>query len=416
MGALLIVAALAAQAGAQGAPTETAKTGTVAPRQGLGQSTYVDVEAGAGYSSNPNLAIINDQGSAFGRVSLHAVHSRVSARSTTLLSAYADNVSYTNNHGSQQSVNIFGRHDTAVSEHVRLFGDLSAAYQEGGQLDTRVIGLPVVPPLPGGTVTPPILLPPNADFLSVTGREYSFGAHGGGTFSLGPRDSLSLSSGVQHVLFRTGAIRTSYTTIPVTLAYDRQLNERTTIGARIVGQDTEYDGPVSVRVLTPQLTGRVLVAERVTLAGAVGASFARIDNGNAVRHTTGLAASAELCGTGETSYFCGRVEADEQAATTAGPARSVSGSVEYSKRLDADQSIQFSLGVAHYSTPTSAIIGQSFSGATYYRAAASYTRRFSSRLFGGVNLGARRLTQNGPDPKTDLNASLFLRYRFGDIQ
>ena len=62
------------------------------------------------------------------------------------------------------------------------------------------------------------------------------------------------------------------------------------------------------------------------------------------------------------------------------------------------------------------VVGQAFSSSTYYHAASSYSRRLSSRLFGGVNLAARKLTQNGPDPKTDLNASLFIRYRLGDAQ
>ena len=79
-------------------------------------------------------------------------------------------------------------------EHVRLFGDISATYEEGGQLDTRILGLPVIPPsVPGGTVLPPILIPPSGDFLSVTGREYSLSAHAGGTFALSPRDNASLS-------------------------------------------------------------------------------------------------------------------------------------------------------------------------------------------------------------------------------
>ena len=95
-------------------------------------------------------------------------------------------------------MNIFGRHDTAVSEHARLFLDGSATYDENGQLGTRVIGMPIIPPAtPGGPVTPPILVPPTGDFLSVTGREYSFAAHAGGAFALGPRDSLSLSSGAE---------------------------------------------------------------------------------------------------------------------------------------------------------------------------------------------------------------------------
>jgi len=415
MNPIVIVAALAAQTGTQtGTP---ASTDTAAPKIGTGESTYVDVEAGAGYSSNPNLSITNDEGSAFGRISLHAVHSRVSARSTTVLSGLVENVSYTNDHGSQQSVNLYGRHDAAVSEHVRIFGDVNASYQENGLLDTRVLGLPLVPPpTPGGLITPPILLPPTGDFLSVTGREYSFSGHAGGTFALSQHDSMSVSSGVEHVLFHSEIARTSYTTVPVSLAFDRQLSARTTVGARVVAQDTEYDGPASVRLITPQLTGRMLLSPRLSLDGAVGVSFARIDNGVTVSHSTGLSAQANLCGQGETSFFCGRFSADEQTATTAGPARSISGAVDYTQRLDADQTISFSLGATHYSTPTSVVTGRSFSAATYYRAAASYSHRFATRLFGGVNVAARSLTQNGPDPKTDFNASLFIRYRLGDVQ
>jgi hypothetical protein len=37
-------------------------------------------------------------------------------------------------------------------------------------------------------------------------------------------------------------------------------------------------------------------------------------------------------------------------------------------------------------------------------------------LFGGADLSARKLAEAGPDPKTDLNGSLFIRYRFGDVQ
>jgi len=415
MSPLLIVAALAAQTSTPApAPASTESTG---PKINPGTSTYVEIEAGAGYSSNPTLAIINDQGSAFGRIALHAVHSRVSARSTTLVSAYAEDVSYTNHHGSQQSLSLSGRHDAAVSEHVRLFGDVAATYSENGQLDTRLLGLPLVPPpVPGGTITPPILIPPNGDFLSVTGREYSFSGHAGGTFALGPHDSFSLTSGAEHVLFRSGAARTAYTTVPVSLAYDRQLSARTTVGARVSAVDTEYDGPASVRSITPQLTARMTLSPQITFEGALGVSFARFDDGLTVRHSTGLSGDARVCGQGETSFFCARVSADEQTATTAGPARSLSAGVDYTQRLDRDQSLSFSLSATRYSSPRSVIIGQTFSDTTYLRASASYSRRFSTRLFGGVDVAARKLTQNGPDPKTDLSASLFIRYRLGDLQ
>ena len=66
-------------------------------------------------------------------------------------------------------------HDAAVSEHARLFVDANASYEEGGQLDTRILGLPIIPPpVPGGTVTPPILIPPSGDFLAGRGIYFSF--------------------------------------------------------------------------------------------------------------------------------------------------------------------------------------------------------------------------------------------------
>lgn len=413
MEALLIVAALAAQTTGQTATTSDA---AAAQRQS-GATSYVDLEAGAGYSSNPSLSFGSDQGSGFGRLAIHAVHSRVSARSTTLLSGYAENVSYFNHHGSQQSANLYGHHDVAVSEHARLFGDVSATYQEGGALDTRVLALPIIPPpIPGGTLTPPILVPGSADFLSVTGRTFTISGHGGGTFALGPHDDLSLSSGLDHTIFHSGPERTSYTRIPVTVAYDRVLSARTTVGARVTADKTDYDGPTNFRVITPQLTGRVQLAQRVSLDGAIGASFSRVDTGTVVTHSTGLSAQASLCGQGEASFYCARFFANEQSPTTAGPARQIGGGIDYSRRLDANQTVQFSLGVEHYSTPVSVITGQTFSSSTYYHAAASYARRIGSRLYGGVNLSARTLTQNGPDPNADFNGSLFIRYRFGNVQ
>jgi len=414
MGALIIAAALA-QVGTAGGSAPPASGSATAPSAHKGQSTYVEIEGGAGYSSNPSLAI-NGDGGGFGRASLHAVHSRVSNRSTTLLSAYAENDSYTNGISSQQAVNVTARHDTAVSEHARLFIDGHGSYQEGGQLGTRILNLPNVPPLIPGVLEPPILIPPTGDFLSITGRSYSFGGNAGGMFALGPRDDLSLSAGVEHVVFHSGITRTSYTTIPASLAYDRRLSERTTVGARVTFADTEYNGPAGFRSITPQLTARTLLSPTLSLNGAIGVSFSRINDGLTIRHRTGVAADIGLCGQGESNYYCARFGVDEQTATTAGPARTMSGGVDYTQRLDADQSISFSLGVTHYSSPISVVTGRSFSDSTYYRSAASYSRRFSTRLFGGVNLGARKVTQSGPDPKTDFNASLFVRYRFGDIQ
>jgi hypothetical protein len=168
--------------------------------------------------------------------------------------------------------------------------------------------------------------------------------------------------------------------------------------------------------VTPQATLRLLLSERLTFDAAAGVSFARVDDGTRVHTSTGADAEASLCNRGETSSFCGRASVHQEVATTAGPAKSIDVGVDYSHQLNAASTIQFSLAASHYSSPISVISGQTFSRSNYYRAAADYTRKMGSRWFGGVDVSARKLTEAGPDPKADFNASVFVRYRFGDVQ
>lgn len=409
----MIIAALAAQAA-------TTPSGSPAPTDvnagpQAGSSTYVDLEAGAGYSTNPFLSQGDDTGRGFGRISVHAVHTRISARTTTVLSAYGQNTSYTGRYGSAQSFDLNAHHDAAVSERLRLFGDADFAYDEGGQLDTRIIGIPNVPLVPG-TVVPPVLVLPGSDFLTVTGKEYRASAHVGGQLTLSPREFLTMSTGIEHVDFKTGGLDTRYTTIPVSLGYDRRISPRATVGVQVSAQRTDYNGPSHYEVVSPQVTGQLNLSERLSLRGAVGVAFASIDDGLSTRHSTGLTASTSLCSATERGHLCARASVDQSTATSAGPAKSVSAGVDFERRLDANQTIQLSLAADHYSNPTTFFAGRSFSSATYLRGVADYSRRLGNRWFGGANLSARKVTENGPDPDADISASLFIRYRFGDVQ
>jgi hypothetical protein len=181
-------------------------------------------------------------------------------------------------------------------------------------------------------------------------------------------------------------------------------------------EDTEYNGPARFRTVTPQVTGRLQLSPTLDLSGAVGASFASVDNGVTTHHSTGISANAALCSSTQSGSLCGRVTINQDSATTAGPSKVISFEADYSRRLDADSSLSFSASLDHYSSPVSFLTGRNFSSTTYYHAAAEYSRSIGHRLFGGVNLAARKDAVNGPDPKTDFNASLFIRYRFGDVQ
>jgi hypothetical protein len=414
MGALLIISAMAAQATAVPSPAPPAAATGAADNSTFGASTYVDLEAGAGYGSNPNFRFGDNTGSGFGRISANATHTRVSARTTTVFSGFAQETFYTNRYSSALSLDLSARHSAQVNEKLQLFGDVGFAYDKGGQLDTRIVGIPNVP-LPPGTILPPELLLPGGDFLSVTGRQYRASAHFGGQLALTTRDFLSASSGIEHSVFKGGGLDARYTTIPVEVGYDRQISSRTTIGARISAAHTDYDGPLRVWVVTPEATIQTALSERMTFSGGLGVSYSSVNDGIDTRHSTGLAANANLCSRGDRDQFCAVAAISQQAATVAGPARSVTVGVNYSRQLDADQTIRFSLDANRYSSPTSLITGESFSHATYVRGAADYTRRFGGRWFGGVSVAARKLAQGGPDPKADVSGSIFIRYRLGDL-
>ena len=419
MSSLLIVAALAQAATAGGStPATTVTDPTTGPK--VGSSTYVDAEAGAGYSTNPFLSLNNNTGEGFGRFSLHAVHTRISDRTTTVLSAFAQDTTYTSRYSSAQSFDVNGRHDAAVNEKLRVYVDGDVAYDKGGQLDTRILAIPNVPLLPG-TIVPPTLLTPGGDFLTVTGRTYRADAEAGGQLTLSERDSLNLSGGVDHMVFKEAGLETRYTTIPLSIGYDRQLSEFTTVGARVAGQFTHYSATLTspssdISVVTPEVTGAFKLSRTLILSGDVGVSLSSVKVSGVTRHSTGFAGDASLCSNGEHTKLCARASVQQEAATSAGPSRVVAVSVDYSRQLSANDTIELSLGGNRYSNPTILLAGPIFSHATYLRAAADYSRKIGRRLFAGVDLAARKVTQTGPDPSADLSLSAFIRYRFGDVQ
>lgn len=416
MSALLLIGAFAQAATAAPPPPSPTPPAAVVPAgdEKRGVTTYVDVDGGAGYSTNPQFRFGGDSGAGFGRFSIRGVHSRWSARTTTVLSAFAQTYFYTQDVGSQQSLSLSATHNARVNEKLSLFGGLGVSYDKGGRLDTSLGGLSGIPSIPG-EVSPPILLPPGSDFLSVTGKTFRANTNFGGQWALNDREFLNASSGLEYVSF-DGLTDSHYTTIPVSLGYDRQISTRTTIGGRVSAQFTNYDGPGSFRSVTPALTFQTALSATVTITGGIGVSFAESDDGVDTSHTTGITANVGACSRGEKGTFCGRASIDQQAATIAGPARTINVGVDYSRQLGEYDSIQLSANASRYSSPVIFTTGQAFSRSVYLRGAADYSRRIGNRLFAGVNVSARKVSRNGPDPDADFSGSLFVRYRIGDLR
>ena len=409
---LLLIAGMAAQDVSATPKVALAGDGALPAR--TGQIDYVDFEAGAGYSTNPFLAVDSGSGRAFGRISAQVVHQRRSERSATSLTAYGENITYLGRYGSQQLLSVSGHHDESVDEKVRLFGDLNASLDRSGQLGTRFIAVPSFSP--GTIVTTPALPDVQNVDVFVAGRTYRFSGQVGAQLTMSPRDRWTFRTGYSRSMLRGASIDTSYSDVFGSAAYDRELNERTSVGGILTARQLDYDGPGNVRVITPQVTGRMSLSQQTTLSGAIGVSLARIDDGTTITNSTGIAANASLCHTGQDGQFCASISRDQQTSSIGGPVRSTSASFSYGRKIDANQSLQFSLSAARSSPSVrSFVVPLTIGRSTYLNAAASYSRKLGSRWYSGLNVSTRKLNRDGPNPKPDVSGSIFLRYRLGDL-
>lgn len=381
-----------------------------APAVAQSTSTYVDLSAGAGYATNPFLQ--NDGGgSAFGRVSAHAVHARASERSSTQFSAFAENAYYTEGYGNRPLLSFDVQTQRQASERVRLFGSANFSADIGGQLSSRFVDVPRQPqvPIPGA---PPPLTVQDPDLFAFTGRHYIYGGQVGAAIAAGERSSISLSGGAQRVDV-TGDEFGDYTVMFGSLGYDRQLSERTSAGASLGVRRTEYaGGGGSVLIVNPTGNVRTRLSEAWDASASAGVIFLESDGVTGVGSSISPSFGGSLCRTGDTERLCFSANRDAYSGTRSTVQRTTSLGVNWFKRLDETQTVQLSASAARYTDADE--LGGDFAS-NHYRIAANYSRRLGQRMSVGADLSGRRLTRNGPDPDVDLSGAVFIRYRLGDL-
>jgi hypothetical protein len=381
-------------------------------------TSYIDLTAGLGYSTNP-FDRIPGESSAFGRLSAFGLQAWHSERGTTSLSGYVEDTTYFKNYGSRQIFSLNAHTDQAVSPKVRLFGDLSVSGDFAGQLSNRLITVPSQPPVPepGNPLPPPNT---NPDVFGLTGRQYTITGQVGASISTSAKGALSLSAGAERLIFTGTNAPPDYNVYFGSLGYTHQISERTTLGGALYLQRQDFSSGDYANVVDPSLTIRSQLTETLTADGAVGLMIID-DHHSGIKHTsTTPSFSAGLCSTTETSRICGHVSRDAQSSvgTPIGnrvgeSAVSTRVSASYYRRLSEASTLQASLSGVRYST-TQSVNGSNFH-TSYISAVLGYDHKVGHRLAAGVSGGLRKLYQPGPDPRTDLNAQVYLRYRLGDL-
>lgn len=380
---------------------------------------FIDLNGSVGYSTNPDLSLDN-HASAFGRISASGQHVSQSERGKTSIGGYLENTTYfTGGHGSHQIFWVNAEADRTLSETVTIYGGATVSGDFAGQLSNRLLFVPSQPPV----IDPSNPLPPaptNPDLLGLTGKQYRISGNVGSSIRTSARGSLSLSAGAERLMF-SGSSAEDYNTYHASAGYNTQLSERTSVGGIVFLQYQDFKGDSHSTIINPTFDLRTDLRPNLVATARVGAMFIQQNREGITDHSVTPSFSVGLCSTGEMSSFCGNITRDAQSAVgssfgVVGAGQTTvttSGSLSYFRRIGPQDTIQVSLSGSNYTTPNS-VDGQKIHS-TLVSAVAGYDRKIGHRLAAGVSLAARRLFQDGPDPNSDLNGTIYVRYRIGDL-
>lgn len=381
----------------------------------------IDLQAGLGFSSNPLLQL-DGRSSAFGRISANAVHSWESERGRTTLSGYLEDTIYVKDYGSRQIFSLAGHTSQTVSPTVTVFGDFGFSGDFAGQLSNRLVAAPTEPVVTDpGNPLPPVSATP--DVFGFAGRQYRLNGSVGASIRSGPRGTISLSAGAQRSWFTgSGNSDADFNSYFASAGYSRQISERTAAGASINLQRQDFTHGNWANIVNPVLTLSTHLSETISANGAVGVLAIQQRSAAGTDHSVSPSFSGSLCREGEISQWCVRVSRDARSALSARVANASGGvaavttlaSVDYYRKFSENSTLQVSLSGTRYSS--SGTLNGDAVHSTYLSAVTGYDHKIGQRIYAGISGGARKLFQDGPDPKTDFNASVYLRYRLGNLQ
>lgn len=374
-------------------------------------TTFVDLTAAAGYGTNESLRFDESEGGGFLRGSARGVHAWSGERDSTSLSAFVENSFYLNESGSRPIFAVNADTQHIASERVRLFGGVSFSGDFGGQLSTRFVEVPREPQVPDPAEPPPLTIE-DPDFFAFGGRHYQLNGHAGAAITATERSSIGISGGAQRAIF-TNDFLNDYTTLFASGSYNHTLSERTTVGGALNLRRTDYDNSgAHTSIINPAATIRTRLSENWNADASVGVLIGRQKDDGESENQLSLTLSGALCRTTDFERLCGRVSRDAQSASRASLVNSTVASIDWFRRLDEVQTVQLSAAVTRFEGE---LLTEEDFRSNHFRLAGSYSRRIGQRLSAGADVALRKLSTTGPDPETALSASLFLRYRIGDL-
>ena len=368
--------------------------------------TYLEVSAAAGYSTSPFLTS-DGGGAGFGNASIRAVHQSSNDRTSTELIGYLEGSAYTSGYSPSTIASARAQVTHSVSERLSISGSASFSADFAGQLSNRF----VYAPAPGAPITQPVAIE-NPDLYIYNGRQYRFDGNVGATWQASERSRITANAGADHVAFSRSGLN-DYTLEFASLGYDRLLSRRTTVGLELTGSRTEFSRSDDVTtIINPAATLSTRLSEDWTLSGSAGVMFSSLNHASQTIKSTDPSFSATLCKQAKNESLCATATRAASSSAAAELVNSSSVEVEWLDRLDRNQTVQLSAGYIRFDNTR---IAQAALADEEYHAAGSYSRLLNQRCSVGANVGIRGFSEPGTAHRTDLSASVFVRYRLGDL-
>ena len=374
-------------------------------------ATYVDLTGSLGYSTNPALRTGDSESSVFGRASARGVRTWNNELSSTNLAAFVEGTTYFNEYGLESIFSLSGDHRRQTSENVTLFASAGVSGDLAGQLSNRFHYVPPLPEVPDAGEPPPVTVD-DPDLFSFSERQYRLYGQAGAAIRASARGSVSFSAGAQRILY-TDDFFNDYTTIFGNGSYNHSLSDRTTLGFNVGVRRTDWDNSSdNATIVTPGISIRTRLSERWDASAGVGLSYSDVNRDIAGSTSTSLSLNGSLCRSSEAERFCGRIARYANTSSRSALVTTTSLGVDWFRKLDDAQTIQLSASFARYDADDE--LDEAFQS-EHVRFAGSYSRRIGPRFSVGSDLGVRAFRREGPDPDMDVSASLFVRYRLGDL-
>lgn len=358
-----------------------------------------DASLRTSYATDPLLS--GEGGAAYVELGVSGNYSFTEASGSTSLAGNFRLTEYLRRYESSEGYSLSARHQRRLDAFTE--GELRINF-DSSVLGTREIelGIPGQPDEP----EPEIPEGPDVPLLGTAQRQTSLGVSGNLTRRLNAFDSISVNAGADRVWYSSASASDSQS-YTAGGSYTRTLSERSTIGARLNVNWSQYqtDLPDTV-IYSPQLTYSRRLSGTLSLDAALGAQF--IERSDGSPDTQGFSGNFNLCRVDTRGNLCLSLSRDASSSGIGGVRQQSSARVSYSFRLAQYDTLRANLNYNRYGAT------EGFNNASeYVGGEATWERQIQRRLLGGANLAYRKTYGSNREGTGDASFQLFIRYSLG---